>query len=348
VSLESGDGLDLLRLRQAETVVTRRRWWLVIAALAAIAILTAVVRNQIKVYKGRQARAEAAARANARATPRERLLDEQRQKLFELLQPVSISNCRFERFGEPHDGGYLMCGNLLDGVAAGYSYGISGYDGWGCDVSVRLGVPVHQYDCFDHTRPPCTGGVTRFHEECVGDRTVLAEGRRFDTLANQIAHSAHRSRRIVLKMDVEGAEWDALYFAPDELLARVDQLVIEFHWGDGSDRRAGEKYLQVVRRLKRFFEIAHLHFNNASCIDGLRPFPSWAFEVLFVSNRLAVVDRSITPRLPHPLDAPNFPALADCQSIGTNPAAPATRLERESSSSSIDLSALAEVLRLHE
>src|SRR5262245_15887939 len=58
---------------------------------------------------------------------------EQRQQLFDLLQPVALANCQLERFGEPHDGGYLMCRNLLEDVGAGYSYGISGYDQWGCD-----------------------------------------------------------------------------------------------------------------------------------------------------------------------------------------------------------------------
>src|SRR5438876_4320051 len=48
----------------------------------------------------------------------------QREALFETLQPVALSNCRLERFGEAYDGGYLMCGNLLENVEAGYSYGI--------------------------------------------------------------------------------------------------------------------------------------------------------------------------------------------------------------------------------
>jgi hypothetical protein len=60
-----------------------------------------VVANQVKVYRRRQARAAAV---------------QQRQALFETLQPVGLTNCELERFGEPHDGGYLMCGNLLDAV----------------------------------------------------------------------------------------------------------------------------------------------------------------------------------------------------------------------------------------
>ena len=70
---------------------------------------------------------------------------------------MSLANCQFERFGEPNDGGYLLCGNLLATSESAYSYGIAGYDGWGCDVSRRLNVPLHQYDCFDTRRPACPG-----------------------------------------------------------------------------------------------------------------------------------------------------------------------------------------------
>ena len=46
--------------------------------------------------------------------------DRLRTALFAELQPVELANCQLQRFGEPHDGGYLMCGNLLGFVKAGY------------------------------------------------------------------------------------------------------------------------------------------------------------------------------------------------------------------------------------
>jgi hypothetical protein len=94
---------------------------------------------------------------------------------------------------------------------------------------------------------------------------------------------------------------------------QVDQMAVEFHWLEEEKFRwAGdEKYLLVVRRLKQFFEVGHIHFNNASCIGDLAPFPTWAYEVLFVSKRLAVVDHSRRAGGLHPLDAPNNPSLVD-------------------------------------
>jgi hypothetical protein len=231
-----------------------------------------------------------------------------RRELFADLQPVRLANCELARFGEPNDGGYLLCANLLEGVAAGYSYGISGYDQWGCDVSRTRRIPVHQYDCFDLERPSCADGDTRFHEECLGARTAIDDGRRrFDTLERQFAANGYAAARVVLKMDVEAAEWDALLEAPDGVLERIDQMAIEFH-GTADDR-----YLAAIRRLKRFFYVVHLHFNNFSCWEGLEPFPAWAYEVLLVSKRLGVVDGSSRPVRPHPLDAPNNVKAPDCQ-----------------------------------
>ena len=232
---------------------------------------------------------------------------QQRAELFELLRPVALANCRVERFGEAYDGGYLQCANLLTGVQAGYSYGIDGYDQWGCDVSTKLQVPVHQYDCFDTKRPACPGGQTVFHEECVADGRRTEEGRLFDTMQSQTAKNGDGSKRIVLKIDVEGAEWASFLSAPDELLSRIDQIAVEFH---GIDE---EKSLAAVRRLKQFFVVAHIHFNNATCFSGMKPFPAWAYEVLFVNKRLAVVDPTPKAVGVHPLASPNIPFFSDCQ-----------------------------------
>lgn len=227
--------------------------------------------------------------------------------LFARLQPVKLANCDFQRFGEANDGGYLLCGNLLRDVRAGYSYGISGYDGWGCDVATKLGVPVHQYDCFDTTEPWCQVPTT-FHAACVGTDAREVEGRVFDTITRQIAESGHAGQHVVVKMDVEGAEWDALLETPDEMLQQIDQLAIELHETDEM------RFVRVVDRLTQFFYVANLHMNNFSCEPGHEPFPAWAYEVLFVNKRLGVTDTSAAAApLPHPLDAPNTPKMPDCQ-----------------------------------
>lgn len=232
-----------------------------------------------------------------------------RRALFAELQPVALANCVPERFGETHDGGYVLCANLLDAVEAGYSYGINGYDGWGCAISSRLDVRVHQYDCFDTRPTSCATGDLAFHAECVAGSTYVdGAERRFDTIARQLAHNGDASRRLVMKVDVEGAEWDALAALPDDILARTDQLVVEFH------QVQEERFISVLRRLKAHFHVVNVHYNNYSCDPALTPFPAWAYEVLLVNKRLGRVDPSSRPLdASHPLNAPNAPLRPDCQ-----------------------------------
>ncbi len=241
--------------------------------------------------------------------PRPRTAHEIRQELLDEVWPVALKNCMLERIGKHNDGGYLVCGNLLGNVRSAYSYGIAGEDSWGCEMSRRLHVIVHQYDCFDPTRPVCEEGQQDFHDECVGAKPETIESRFFDSVANQIQKNGDTGKTLVVKMDVEGAELDSLGVMPDELLDKFDQLVMELHAAD-------ERYLNLVKKLKRSFVPIHLHFNNSRCTTQFKPFPSFVYEVSFVNKRLAVVDTNAPrPTLPRPLDEQNTAFHVDCQTL---------------------------------
>ena len=272
--------------------MTRSRRVLVGAAFIAIVLIMALA-----VVSRRPARSGAAPRSRPQTA---------RAELFAEIQPVHVTNCELQRFGEAHDGGYPLCRNLLRRVKAGYSYGISGYDGWGCSVSRRLHIRVHQYDCFELREPSCPGGDTVFHGECIGTARETQDGRPFDTMANQFTRNGNAVTPLVMKIDVEGAEWDSFLFAPDSVFSHIDQLDVEFHHVDDP------KYVEVIRRLKRFFYVAHVHYNNFSCHPSLAPFPSWAFEVLLVNKRIGMTDGSPAPAAPG-VDAPNNASGPDCQ-----------------------------------
>ncbi len=235
---------------------------------------------------------------------------EARTALFNAIQPVKLVNCEFERFGEAGDGGYVACRNLLDRASAVYSYGIGGFDNWGCAMSARVKAPVHEYDCFNTSLPGCggfPGAQPVFHAECVGPEKNTDGNRLFDTPAAQIARNGDAGKRLVMKMDVEGAEWPTLLAMSDATLNQIDQLVVEFH------TMKPERFLETIERLKRTFYIANLHWNNAVCDSSLSPMTSPAFELLLVNKELARLDPAGGVAPPNPLDAPNISVAADCQ-----------------------------------
>jgi hypothetical protein len=230
-----------------------------------------------------------------------------REALYAEVQPVTLRNCTLSRFGSAHDGGYLMCGNLIKDVAAAYSYGIGPNDDWGCAISTRFKVPTHQYDCFDPARPVCTTGRFVFHNECVGATREQIESRTFDTLAGQIARNGDAGRHLVMKIDVEGAEWDALMATPDAVLQRIDQLAMELHGVNDA------RFVATIKRLKQHFYVANLNVNNYSCTHYAAPFTGWAYQVLLVNKQIAVLDtKAPVPAPPSPLNALDNPAAPPC------------------------------------
>ena len=98
------------------------------------------------------------------------------------------------------------------------------------------------------------------------------------------------------------------------MLQRIDQLTIEMH-----GVREEERFTAVVLKLKQFFYVANVHFNNFACQEGIAPFPAEVYEVLFVSKRLAVPGGSGQVGAPSALAASNIPAWSDCQSLADLP-----------------------------
>lgn len=231
-----------------------------------------------------------------------------REAILAELQPVALKNCTLRRFGSANDGGYLMCENLIEPLDSAYSYGVGPNDDWGCDMSRRYHVPVYEYDCFDPARPTCDGGRLIFHNECVGDRTGYRDSRFFDTLQNQINKNGDTSHHVIIKMDIEGGEWESLLTTPDQLLSSIPQLAMEMHGYDNP------KILEVLRKLNRIFYLVNLHFNNWSCTSRAVPLPAWAYQVLWVNKRIGIVDPTAPVPAPmSPLNAPDSPTWPDCQ-----------------------------------
>lgn len=287
---------------------------LIIGGLLLVAGTIAVV-HQVRTARRHETNriAHQAARERREAAERVPVPEEvmqRRRELADELRTVTLQNCQLKRVGGAHDGGYLMCANLLTGLQSAYSYGIGTDDDWGCEVSRTHRVPVHQYDCFAPTKVRCFRGDLRLNAQCVGPRAEVIDGRVFDTFAAQIAANADTGRKIAVKVDIEGAEWDALVATPDDVLAGIDQMAMELHGVDDVN------ILPAIRKLKQHFHLVALHFNNMACTAAASPLPATAYQVLLVSKRIGVVGPppagSPTPESLMVRDSPKEP---DCQEI---------------------------------
>jgi hypothetical protein len=229
--------------------------------------------------------------------------------LLRMLRPCARCTS-YKRFGSTHDGGYVMCADSLQSVRAGYSFGIDGDDAWGAEVSETLGVPVFEFDCWHTRRPACKGSNCKllFRKECLShfqdhetDRSRESKIHKSGKIARSLREHILRnpsqggellsipsgSGEFLLKMDVEGVEWDALHYVQSDVLQLMSQIVVEFHL---LDHVACHAYFgSVVKKiLDAGFAVAHIHGNNFGSMDvlydGQYMIPN-VLEVTFVHRR---------------------------------------------------------------
>jgi hypothetical protein len=171
----------------------------------------------------------------------------------------------FERLGEANDGGYVTCTDGLDkGLVGALSYGINGFDGWGMAVASKYKIPLNEYDCTNPNVPEvCEGCKVNFHNECILDAKGVPHGD-YKTLSQQLKESGNgnaKDRSLLLKIDVEAAEWKIFAEEPVENMKKFREIVVEYHWINQEDNH--QLYLQAVKRIEDAgFAVAHLHGNN--------------------------------------------------------------------------------------
>lgn len=198
------------------------------------------------------------------------------------------------RLGDPNDGGYVCLDQRLGSALLGYGIGpTSEFESAFCDHFQVPGVAFDQVPC----APPRSSWV-RF----------VQEGLTPTSLADQVREYAPGGATV--KMDVEGAEWDALLGCRDLGAVAIPQLIVEWHaWADHPIRTA-----TVWHHLREAgFVLYHLHGNNygpmVTVDDHVLPA---TLEASYVRPR--AVAGSAWGSLhywPTSIDAPNDPRVPD-------------------------------------
>ena len=176
-------------------------------------------------------------------------------ELHNLLHVAKVNDYELVRVGRDHDGGYIMLDDFGGGYA--YSFGICDDVSWDKDIASR-GYEVFMYD---HTIENLPEQNPRFHFFKQG----IADGKNNDDKLKSLEHfikvNKHENEHnMILKMDVEGAEWGFLSEVDSEILKQFDQIVLEFH--DLNNPRDKDETLAALRKLKQTHEPIHIHANN--------------------------------------------------------------------------------------
>lgn len=205
------------------------------------------------------------------------------------FRPFDVVGGEMKRYGRDEDGGYVIYDDPL-GAKHLLGYGVDKDVSFENQLTKAWGIKAH---IFDHTidEVPETGPDVTYIKEGIG--AVDAEP--LFTLENHVNRFVPEGSNFILKMDVEGAEWEVLKTAD---LSRVSQLIIEFH--DLQD-----DHWDAIRKLNEKFHLVHIHGNNChnqpwTYIDRVHMMPRY-LECTYVRKDLVTVVPS-TRQFPGPLD----------------------------------------------
>lgn len=217
-----------------------------------------------------------------------------------LLTPWDI-NVPKVRIGSRGDGGYVVADNLRSDQSI-ISLGVGDETSFDVELA-KAGFHVWQ---FDHTvphTPVVHPNITFTREGIAGTDQPEKALYTIDTHAKR--HDIALDGAI-LKMDVEGAEWDVLEHIPVHTLEKFDQILIELHGlGRIARPKFAPRFRAVLKKLNAAFTLFHVHANNARPLVSVDSFVTPALlEVSLIRTDLITRKPSQT-WYPTALDAAN-------------------------------------------
>jgi len=165
-----------------------------------------------------------------------------------LIRPVVIRD-KLIRVGQQTDGAYVIPERILKQTGICYSYGVSDNVDFDLAYHRLTGNPAHLYDPTVDA-PPNLPAPLKFHREGL---SAVKSGA-YDNYLAHLKVNQDDQKKVLLKIDVEGAEYEWLLHTDLAEVAKTAVcIVLEFHWihtnqniwgcGEGVDATPGTYYL---------------------------------------------------------------------------------------------------------
>jgi hypothetical protein len=226
--------------------------------------------------------------------------------LLSCLTPRQVAGFDKVRLGRDGDGGYVMLNDFAE-VSAALSFGINDDCSWDTDIA-RRGIDVYQYD---HTvdGPPTPNARFRFFKK----RIAAEMSEQSETLGSALAKlPAPDVGHTILKIDIEGSEWEVFDSTTIEQLARFSQVVGEFHgFSNALDASWRDTAHRVMSKLRSVFEVVHVHGNNHAPFAVVANIAIPESIELTFANRTIYTCQETDEVFPTPIDQPNWEGHPD-------------------------------------
>ena len=224
------------------------------------------------------------------------------------------------RIGRNQDGGYIYANQDLNKIDTVYSFGVD------CEMGMESHFheinPTAKINMYD----PAGKLYSQNYDKVKMDKFVseLPSYCKFrnmgvcgDNISNEhliplsklITQNGDNKNRLLLKMDIEGGEFDVFSNTYINYLLLFDQMSIEFHF-NLNDNSFIQTYSNVLKKLNEHFYMFHIHANNYApvCTVNGHSIPS-VLEISFAKKSLFpnAVPSTVANKGTEYLDFPNNP-----------------------------------------
>ena len=217
-------------------------------------------------------------------------------KFLKELWPKIVSG-NLLRFGTAGDGGYLLP-SMMQNIKVCYSGGVETNSDFEADIVSKFGCLVYMLDG-SVSGPPITSPNFKFKKLWVGNINTS------DTIDVNDWLKLERNtgkNEVLLKLDIEGHEYNVLQAISDLNWEMIGCLVCEFHAFEvilsGNNKRVRGIFEMILSK----FDCVHVHANNSK-----QPYIAHGFlipsdiEITFVKKDFISVNGKVNT-LPHDLD----------------------------------------------
>ena len=176
--------------------------------------------------------------------------------IYHLLLPKEVVGKKRILLGDKSDGCYVLLDDFQN-IKIAYSFGIS--------VNIQFdkaladkGIDVYMYD---HTINSLPYENPKFHWKKIGLCGVGQQHNTMKSLEDLIKENGHINKKdMILKMDIERWEWEALVDLKEETLNQFKYIAIEYHFQNQTKDYL--TYYNVIKKISKTHQVFYTRCNG--------------------------------------------------------------------------------------
>jgi len=188
---------------------------------------------------------------------------DRQQCIYHLIAPKKVIGRERILIGSKRDGCYVILNDLAN-IKVAYSFGISDkiqFDRYLADK----GIDVYMYD---HTINSLPYNHSKFHWKKIGICGKKKRNNLLKSLDELIKENGHSSQEnMILKIDVEHAEWESLIDINNKILSQFKYILLELHFYDEKESNETLLYYKAIKNLFKTHQCFYLRCANRYLIS---------------------------------------------------------------------------------